>query len=166
MPPVCANNLDLAGPPPTASPAPQRPARRVGGSGPPNTGWLGPGYRSGTPDRCVTSAPHPASNRAAQASRWRAPAVRPSRCGRSCRISPEAGRAVLDTIEVGPEVPEESTIRRVLSQVDAGKLEAALQTSPRPTSEADLPRQLSRDKTCELPPSSSLSPRTFFNTFL
>jgi predicted transposase YbfD/YdcC len=40
----------------------------------------------------------------------------------------DAGRAVLDVLGAGVVVPHESTIRRVLQQLDAGALEAALQT--------------------------------------
>ena len=40
----------------------------------------------------------------------------------------DAGRAVLDVLGVGVVAPHESTIRRVLQQVDASALEAALQT--------------------------------------
>jgi hypothetical protein len=62
----------------------------------------------------VATAPHPVwvTNRAAQA----------PRCGRSCRTTPNLKLAgpVLDTIGVSPDVPEESTIRRAISQVDAG----------------------------------------------
>jgi predicted transposase YbfD/YdcC len=39
----------------------------------------------------------------------------------------DAGRAVLDVLGVGVVVPHESTIRRVLQQVDPAELEAALQ---------------------------------------
>jgi predicted transposase YbfD/YdcC len=40
----------------------------------------------------------------------------------------DAGRAVLDVLDVGAVVPHESTIRRVLQQIDAPALETALQT--------------------------------------